>query len=145
MGEDLFYAVLVGVSLGFIFDFLRLPRIIFNDRFFLDFFFWIISSIFVFCYFLIFNDGTIRMINFIFIFIGFIFYTFTLGYLTKNIEIRVAKKIKIWLKKVKNVLKTFKKVLQSLYNLYYNITTQVKSLFRKKSKGDGYDKENKEK
>lgn len=85
------------------------------------------------------------MINFIFIFIGFIFYTFTLGYLTKNIEIRVAKKIKIWLKKVKNVLKTFKKVLQSLYNLYYNITTQVKSLFRKKSKGDGYDKENKEK
>ncbi len=145
MGEDLFYAVLVGVSLGFIFDFLRLPRIIFNDRFFLDFFFWIISSIFVFCYFLIFNDGTIRMINFIFIFIGFIFYTFTLGYLTKNVEIRVAKKIKIWLKKVKNVLKTFKKVLQSLYNLYYNITTQVKSLFRKKSKGDGYDKENKEK
>ena len=145
MGEDLFYAVLVGVSLGFIFDLLRLPRIIFNDRFFLDFFFWIISSIFVFCYFLIFNDGTIRMINFIFIFIGFIFYTFTLGYLTKNVEIRVAKKIKIWLKKVKNVLKTFKKVLQSLYNLYYNITTQVKSLFRKKSKGDGYDKENKEK
>ncbi|MCH5321490.1 MAG: spore cortex biosynthesis protein YabQ [Eubacterium sp.] len=139
MGEDLFYAVLVGASLGFLFDFFRLPRLVFNDRFFFDFLFWIISGVVVFCYYLIFNSGSIRIINFILIFIGFLLYTFTLGYVTKSIEIKLAKKIKFWLKKVKNRIKSFKKVLQSLYNIYYNIVARVKNAFHKKGKGDGYD------
>lgn len=144
MGEDLFYAVLIGVSLGFLFDFFRLPRLVFNDKFFFDFLFWIISSIVVFCYFLVFNDGNIRMINFLLVFIGFLFYTFTLGYLTKYAEIKIAKKIKIWLKKVKKLMKSFKIVLQSLYNVYYNIVTRIKMSFRRKGKGDDYEKENEE-
>lgn len=144
MGEDLFYAVLVGVSLGFLFDIFRLPRLVLNDKFFFDFLFWIISSIVVFCYFLIFNDGNLRMINFLLVFIGFLFYTFTVGYMTKFVEIKIAKKIKFWLKKVKIMLKSFKKVLQSLYNIYYNIITRIKMSFHKKGKGDDYEKENEE-
>ncbi|MGN1202975.1 MAG: spore cortex biosynthesis protein YabQ, partial [Eubacterium sp.] len=83
MGEALFYAVLVGASLGLLLDFFRLPRLVFNDRFFFDFLFWIISAVVVFCYYLIFNNGAIRMIHFLFIFIGFLLYFFTLGYVTK--------------------------------------------------------------
>ena len=79
------------------------------------------------------------MINFLLIFIGFLLYTFTLGYVTKNIEVRLAKKIKFWLKRVKNRIKSFKKVLQSFYNIYYNITARMKKVFHKKGKGDGYD------
>lgn len=141
MGEDLFYAVLVGATLGFIFDFFRLPRLVFNDKFFFDFLFWIISSIVVFCYYLIFNFGSIRILNFLLIFIGFLLYTFTLGYVTKGIEIKLAKKIKFWLKKVKIRIKSFKKVLQSLYSIYYNITARIRGSFHKKSKDDGYDNE----
>lgn len=141
MGEAFFYAVLVGVILGLLFDVFRVPRIIFSDKFFFDFLFWLISTFVVFCYFLIFNSGALRMINFLLIFIGFLFYTFTIGYVTKQIEIRVAKKIKIYLKKVKIRLKSFKKVLHSMTDVYYNIIALVKKLFCKKSKGDDYDRE----
>lgn len=141
MGEALFYAVLLGAALGFVFDFFRLPRLVFNDKFFFDFLFWIISAISVFCYYLIFNSGEIRMLNMIFIFIGFLLYTFTLGYVTKSIEIRLSKKIKIQLK---NVTKSLKKVLHSIYNIYYNIAVHIKKAFGRKSKGDGYEKGNDE-
>ncbi len=141
MGEALFYAVLLGAVLGFVFDFFRLPRLILNDKFFFDFLFWIISAIAVFCYYLIFNSGAIRMLNLFFIIIGFLLYTFTLGYVTKSIEIRLSKKIKIQLK---NVTKSFKKVLHSIYNIYYNIAVRMKKSFGRKNKGDGYEKGNDE-
>lgn len=139
MGEAFFYAVLLGAALGLLFDFFRLPRLVLNDKFFFDFLFWIISAVAVFCYYLIFSSGAIRMLNFILILVGFLLYTFTLGYVTKPIEIKLSKKIKIQLK---NVAKSFKKVLQSIYNIYYNIYVRIKGAFAKKNKGDGYDKEN---
>lgn len=137
MGEALFYAVLLGAVLGFVFDFFRLPRLILNDKFFFDFLFWIIGAIAVYCYYLIFNSGAIRMLNLLFIFIGFLLYTFTLGYVTKSIEIKLSKKIKFQLK---NVTKKFKKVLHSIYNIYYNIAVHMKKSFGRKNKGDGYEK-----
>lgn len=144
MGEAFFYAVAVGAVLGFVYDFFRLPRLVFNDRFFFDFIYWLIAAIVVFCYFLIFNSGALRIINFVFIFLGFVFYIFTLGYVTGQLEEKLAKKIKICFKKVKNWLKSFKKVLHSISDIYYNIIALVKRLFRRKSKGDGYDKKNEE-
>lgn len=123
MGEALFYAVLLGAALGFLYDFFRLPRLVFNDKFFFDFLFWIISAIAVYCYYLIFNSGAIRMIYFLLIFIGFLLYTFTLGYVTKSLEIKLSKKIKKQLRNMKNVSKSFKKVLQSGRKVYYNIFT----------------------
>ncbi len=136
MGEALFYAVLLGAVLGFVYDLFRLPRFVLNDRFFFDFLFWIVSSISVFCYYMIFNAGEIRLFNLIMIFVGFMLYIFTLGYATKQLEIRLSKKIK---KQLKNVVKSFKKVLQSMSDVYYNIAVRIKRLFHKKSKGDGYE------
>ena len=82
------------------------------------------------------------MLNFVLIFIGFLLYTFTLGYVTKAIEIKLSKKIKIQLNKVKNVLKSFKKVLHSSHSIYYNIVARMKRIFGRKNKGDDYDREN---
>lgn len=142
MGESLFYAVLLGGILGVFYDFLRLFRLALNDKFFLDFIFWLVSSIVVFCYFLIFNSGALRMINFIAVFIGFLLYIFTLGYATKQLETKLAKKLRLSLKKVKNRLKSFKKVLQSKSNIYYNIIANTKVHFNRKNKGDSHDREN---
>lgn len=64
------------------------------------------------------------MIYFLLIFIGFLLYTFTLGYVTKSLEIKLSKKIKKQLRKMKNVSKSFKKVLQSGRKVYYNIFTR---------------------
>lgn len=144
MGESLFYAVLLGAVLGLVYDLFRLPRLVFNDRFFFDFLFWIISAVAVFCYYLIFNSGAIRMLNLLFIAAGFLLYIFTLGYVTEPVEVKLSQSVKIQLKKVKNAVKSFKKVLQSLYNIYYNIISRVKKFFRKKNKGDDCDSEKSE-
>lgn len=136
MGESLFYAVFVGAALGVLYDFLRLLRLVFNDKFFLDFLFWLVSSIIVFCYFLIFNSGALRMIYFVVILIGFLLYIFTLGYATKQLEAKLAKKLRLCLKKVKKRLKSFKKVLQSKSIIYYNIIANMKRHLSKKNKDD---------
>lgn len=93
-----------------------------------------LTSIVVFCYLLIFNNGSIRAIYIVLIFIGFVLYIFTLGYVTKPLEMKIAKKMKFCRKKVKKVLKSFKKVLQSIYNIYYNITERMKRILNSKAK-----------
>ena len=128
MAESLFYAVFVGVGLGVLLDFFRLPRLVLGDRFFFDLLFWLISSIVVFCYLLIFNNGSFRVIYLLFILFGFIFFTFTVGRYTKEIHISLAKKIKIR-------LKSLKKVLQKLYNIYYNIKEYWRNIIPRKLKG----------
>jgi cytochrome c biogenesis factor len=138
VAESLFYAVFLGLILGVVFDFFRFLRFVFNDKFFFDFFFWIISAICVFCYLLIFNYGDIRAIYLVFILIGFLTVTFTLGYVSKPIQQKVAKKIKIR-------LKSLKKVLQKLYSIYYNIVAKRKTLMKKKFKGDKNGKASKQK
>lgn len=138
MAEALFYAVLLGLALGIVFDFFRLLRLVFSDKFFFDFLFWIISAICVFCYLLIFNNGSIRWIYFAFVLLGFLFVTFTLGYVSKPVQQTIAKKIKIR-------LKSFKKVLQKLYNIYYNIVAKKVTLIKKKFKGGKNGKASKQK
>ncbi|MGN0536243.1 MAG: spore cortex biosynthesis protein YabQ [Eubacterium sp.] len=128
MAEALFYAVLTGGALGLLFDALRFSRLLFNDKFFFDFFFWIISSIVVFCYLLVFNNGSIRAVYLAFILLGFLAVIFSLGYATKPVQQRLAKKIKIRLKKLK-------KVLQKLYNILYNIKVKSVGLSKRKLKG----------
>ena len=137
MAEALFYAVFVGVGLGVLFDFFRLPRLVLGDRFFFDLLFWLISSIVVFCYLLIFNNGSVRVIYLLFILLGFLFFTFTVGSYTKEMHISLAKKIKIR-------LKSFKKVLQKIYNIYYNIKENWRSIKARRLKGDKNGKGSKE-
>lgn len=142
MAEACFYAVLVGVSLGFVYDVFRLFRLALNDKFFFDLIFWLLTSIVVFCYLLVFNNGNIRALYVLMLFIGFLLYIMTLGYVTKPVEIKIAKKIKTAVKKIKQSSKNFKKVLQSLYNIYYNIGVSLRGLFKVKSKGDKNEREN---
>ena len=85
------------------------------------------------------------MINLLFIFIGFLLYIFTLGYVTKPLEMKLSKWIKKQLNKTKKAVKSFKKVLHSIYNIYYNTVVRIKKAFGKKSKGDDNDKRNEEK
>jgi hypothetical protein len=140
VGEQLFYAVLLGAGLGVVYDFFRLLRYLFNDKFFFDFLFWIISAICVFCYYLIFNNGAIQILNLLLAFIGFLIYIFTLGYVTKSFEIYASKKIKIGFKKI---VKSFKKLLHLIGVIYYNKAEYTRGILANKSKGDDYDKGNK--
>lgn len=129
VAESLFYAVLLGAVLGIFFDLLRLPGLILKYRFFVDFFFWIVSAFAVFSYLLIFNSGAVRAVYFVFIFAGFVSVTFTLGYVTRPIHERLAKKIKLR-------LKSLKKQLQKIYKLLYN-KKEKSGLQRQKKIKDG--------
>lgn len=144
MAESLFYAVVVGCALGVVYDISRLLRLTFNDKFVFDFLFWIISAFTVFSYFLIFQNGSLRTINFIFIFIGFLLYIFTLGYVTKGIEIKLSVGLKRMMNKMKNLLKSFKKQLQSKWHIYYNKCVKTVFLFKKDVKVTEDGKESKE-
>lgn len=128
MAEPLFYAVLLGIILGILFDVFRFPRLVLRDKFFFDFLFWIISGIVVFCYLLIFNNGDVRAIYLLFILLGFLLVTFTLGYVTKPIQQKLANKIR-------KRIKSFKKVLQKLHSIYYNIKAKSGALTKRKFKG----------
>lgn len=132
MAEKLFYALLTGIMLGVFYDILRFFRLVFKRHLLLDLFFWCVSAFVVFCYLLIFNGGAVRSVYFIAVFTGFCFYIFTLGYATKGIEEKTAKKVNFQLKKMKNRLKCFKKVLQNIRVLYYN----VKAKFCKRNRKD---------
>lgn len=136
MAEGLFYALLTGVLLGAVYDVFRFFRLIFNSNFILDFLFWILTAFAVFSFLLIFNNGEIRGIYLLLFFAGFVFYILTLGYVTKSIEVKFAKMVKIRLKKVKNKLKSFKKVLHFVNDVYYNIKVKVLKPFIKKTVGD---------
>lgn len=144
VAESLFYAVVVGCALGLLYDISRLLRLTFNDKFVFDFLFWIICAFTVFSYFLIFQNGSLRTINFIFILIGFLLYIFTLGYVTKSLEIKFSASIKRQMNKIKNLLKSLKKQLQSKWHIYYNKYVKTVSLFKKDVKVTEDGKEGKE-
>ncbi len=144
MADAFLCAVLLGIAFGVLYDVFRFFRLILNDKFFLDFLFWIICAIAAFCYLLIYNNGEIRIIYFILIFTGMLFYLFTLGSVTKRIEIRISKKMKIRLKKVKKLFKSFKKVLHSKYNIYYNKLAKRMKPSRVKNKGENNDEKDEE-
>ena len=129
MAEPLFYAVILGFTLGILCDVFRFPRLVFLDKLFFDFLFWIISGIAVFCYLLIFNNGDVRAIYLLFILLGFLLVTFTLGYVTNPIQQKLANKIR-------KSLKSLKKVLQKMRSIYYNIKAKSGAITKKKFKGD---------
>ena len=61
-----------------------------------------------------------------------------MGKISLPLEKRIAKKVKIRLKKVKKSLENFKKVLQLPRMLYYNIKEIIKKPNRKKYEGDEF-------
>lgn len=129
MAEAFFYAVVCGLALGIIYDLMRFLRLLFKDCFFVDFFFWIFSSFFVFSYLLVFSQGEIRTVYFIFILSGFILVYFTLGRFTKPLQKKIAEKIRIR-------CKSLKKQLQNTLNVLYNKLKVRNKTFWPKYKGD---------
>lgn len=133
MAEAVFYAVLVGVILGVYYDVTRFFRLVFNEKFVFDFIFCVVSALVFYCYLLIFTNGAVRTGCLLFVLLGLVLYLLTAGYVTKKLELSVAKKVRCRLKKLKNKLKSLQKVLHLPHRLYYNILKYKKSL---KSKGD---------
>lgn len=140
MAEAIFYAMLLGVCFGVFYDFLRLLRLSFGGALFFDLLFWIVSSFAAFSYLLIFNNGAIKGIYLVFTVLGFIAYIISLGKLNLSAEKRMAKKVKIRLRKVKKSLENFKKVLQLPRVLYYNIKEIFIKPNRKEYEGDDFGK-----
>lgn len=138
MAENYFYAVVLGLALGVLLDIFRLFRLMINDKFFFDFFYWIISALCVFCYLLIFNNGEVRIIYILLIFSATVFYILTVGSLTKNAEIFISKKLRAFVKKVK-------KQLKSIYKLYYNKWVKRKNVKTTDDKGEVYDQKDEKK
>lgn len=75
------------------------------------------------------------MLNLMFVLVGFLLYIYTLGYVTKIIEVKLSSAIRKQFKKLKNALKSFKKVLQSRLKVYYNMS------IRKLKNNHGTDKQ----
>ena len=119
---------------------MRFFRLSFGGSLFFDLLFWLITSFVSFSYLLIFNDGAIKGIFLAFIFVGFTVYIISMGKISLPLEKRIAKKVKIRLKKVKKSLENFKKVLQLPRMLYYNIKEIIKKPNRKKYEGDEFGK-----
>lgn len=130
MVESLFYAVLVGLALGVLYVFLRLFRYVFRDKLFFDLLFWIISAVVVFCYFLIFNNGAIRVPLIIAVLVGMVLAVLTLGSAVDNVQKRLARGIT-------NRVKSLKKVLQKIYNIYYNIWVKLRTFIKGGKNGKG--------
>lgn len=139
MAEALFYAVLLGGIMGACYDIFRLLRLILNEKFFFDFLYCVFFAVVFYCYILIFNSGSIRIYYPAFIMLGFLLYIFTLGSVTKGLEVAAAKKIKIRLKKLKNRIKSFKKVLQLPHGIYYNIKEKSAKVIKTKIGDDKSD------
>lgn len=133
MGEALFYAFFLGLGLAAFYDLLRLFRLLFATAFFFDLIFWIVCAIFSFSYLLIFNNGEIRWMYFAALLAGFFVYFLLFGKITFPLEKRIAKKVKIRLKK-------FKKVLQLPSVIYYNIKAKIRKPNHKEYEGDEFDK-----
>lgn len=134
MGEAIFYAVLLGSVMGAYYDLCRLIRLVFNDKFIVDFVFCIICALSFYCYLYIFSNGVIRMMYALFVFIGFLIYIFTLGYVTKKVQLKIAAAVKKCLKKLKNKTKSFKKLLQYIGHIYYNISIKTRGRKSRKHK-----------
>ena len=123
-----------------LYDLMRFFRLSFGGSLFFDLLFWLITSFVSFSYLLIFNDGAIKGIFLAFIFVGFTVYIISMGKISLPLEKRIAKKVKIRLKKVKKSLENFKKVLQLPRMLYYNIKEIIKKPNCKKYEGDEFGK-----
>ncbi len=133
MGEALFYAFFLGLGFAVFYDLLRLFRLLFATAFVFDLIFWIVCAIFSFSYLLIFNNGEIRWMYFAALLSGFFVYFLLFGKITFPLEKRIAKKVKIRLKK-------FKKVLQLPSVIYYNIKAKIRKPNHKEYEGDEFDK-----
>lgn len=116
-----------GVIFGAIYDFFRFFRLLFKNKIsclILDFIYMIIISLLFFINLLGFNNGMVRYYFIVLSAVGFLFYIFTVFRLTEKIEKSVSLIIR----------KSFKKVLQFIKKVYYNLFSKHKKTEKSKKK-----------
>lgn len=132
--EAILQFFLVGFAAGVIYDFFRFFRLAFANKavtFILDFLFFIFFSIVFFILLLGYNNGSVRALYFTPYIFGFLVYVLTVFRITKPFQSKIAVFLRTFVKKT---VKTFKKVLQFVKHVYYNIFVKHNPFTRKKSK-----------
>lgn len=116
-----------GVIFGAVYDFFRFFRLLFKNKilcFILDFVYMIIISFLFFINLLGYNNGMVRYYFVVLIVLGFLLYIFTVFRLTEKLEKPVALIIR----------KSFKKLLQFVKKVYYNLFSKYKKTKKHKKK-----------
>ena len=136
MIEELPVFLIMGIFFGALYDFFRFFRLLFSNKradFFFDFLFFFIISPVIFIFLLSYNNGQVRVLYFTAILLGFILYILTVFRLTGYIAKPVTSFFRRFMKKRLN---NFKKVLQSITKVYYNVSVLSKKplLFLKRKK-----------
>ena len=134
MTDNLGVFFIAGLLFGSIYDILRFFRLVFPGKraaFVFDLLFFIIISPAMFLLLLSYNNGQVRVFYFTAVIIGFLLYVLTLYRLTGFFERGLAAFLRFI---IKNCLKSFKKVLQIIKKLYYNIFALSKRALHLKKK-----------
>ena len=134
MTDNLVVFLFVGILFGAVYDIMRFFRLVFPKKravFLFDFLFFFIISPALFLFLLSYNNGQVRAFYFTAVIVGFILYILTLYRITGFFERGIATFFRLIIKKC---LKSFKKVLQIIKKLYYNILALSKRALHLKKK-----------
>lgn len=129
--------LLAGFFMGIIYDLFRFFRFLFPNKFavfIFDFSFFVVYALFFFILLLGYNNGSVRVLYFTAYFAGLLVYVFTVFRLTRRFQSGIAAFLRNIIKKF---VKSFKKVLQFIKRVYYNVIMLSKKPLRKKRKSKG--------
>lgn len=143
MNDTVVVFLFLGLFIGAVYDFFRFFRLVFKNKaavFLLDFLFFFIISPILFIFLLSYNNGQVMVYYFTASLFGFLVYILTVYRITGYIFRPVAA---LFRNIVKKILKSFKKGLQCIKKVYYNMLRhstlrlkQSKKSGRKKKSGD---------
>ena len=128
MNEAVVVFLFLGFGIGAVYDAFRFFRLILKKKDFL--FFFIISPI-IFLFLLSYNNGLVRAFYFTAMLLGYLVYILTLYRVTVYIFRPIANGLRFVIKKS---LKSFKKVLQSIKKVYYNMLRNIPLRFKRNKK-----------
>ena len=126
--------IISGIIIGIFFDIFRILRKSFRTSDFVtyieDILFWIITCIFLIFIIFKFQEGQIRLYDFLGICLGFIFYLICVSKYFININVLIIKKIKEFIKIIfKIFVYPFKSILKPMCFLVINIKKTLLFLF----------------
>ena len=126
--------IISGIIIGIFFDIFRILRKSFRTSDFVtyieDILFWIITCIFLIFIIFKFQEGQIRLYDFLGICLGFIFYLICVSKYFININVLIIKKIKKFIKIIFKVfVYPFKSILKPMCFLVINIKKIILFLF----------------
>ncbi len=134
MNEAVVVFLFLGFGIGAVYDAFRFFRLIFKkkwEEFIIDFLFFFTISPIIFLFLLSYNNGLVRVFYFTAMLLGYLVYILTLYRVTVYIFRPIANGLRFVIKKS---LKSFKKVLQSIKKVYYNMLRNIPLRFKRNKK-----------